>query len=627
MEREETRLDLGGVSVSPAEVTPGEEGTWRMVFKAGRGGLRKCAVVRFELERGFVRYNRGSTRRLVPQIDDPSREGFCKLECSRAGAKFSLDIGPTFPELINLHGFKEATALIEREASVRRRASYNRGVHLFARLEEGELKEGDELVLVLGEPGPEGAGRAIYHPGHSQDIVEFGVSVDPDGKGSAPYSGFFRAGEPARVPLRHREVSRVLAVAPSLVEAGESFTVKAVKIDRDGRPLGRLEEAAEIGPVKPGEHVAPEVKLAGIRAGANPVACTVDRDRPPYKLFWGDLHIHCAYGDGPRDLTPERTYELARQTYGLDFACLTPHDSELVYMIGPDEWEEMKRAAAEAYEPGSFVTLLGYEYTERAVDGDRNVYFPTLEGPLLRHVDEGSRTPVSLWEKLRELGAMTVPHHSVTEWIGSTLTFHDPQVERLIEIFSCHGSSEGPGARRRTRAAGRPLFRADFRRRSVSAALLRGYRLGIIASGDTHDARLGEHGKCAVWARELTREAVWEALWKRRCYGTTRGRIVLWFELGGEPMGSETVRREGERLDFRLRLVGSNSFEEVTVLKNERPLETWRDVGDELEVELEDIFTIRPGAAAANVYRVRAVQADGEIAWSSPIWVGAAQSA
>ena len=71
--------------------------------------------------------------------------------------------------------------------------------------------------------------------------------------------------------------------------------------------------------------------------------------------------------------------------------------------------------------------------------------------------------------------------------------------------------------------------------RSVRAALDQGHRLGIIASPD-HRGGLGLAG---VWARALTREAIFEALRARRTFGTTGARLDLWMTVNGAPQGSE----------------------------------------------------------------------------------------
>ena len=49
-----------------------------------------------------------------------------------------------------------------------------------------------------------------------------------------------------------------------------------------------------------------------------------------------------------------------------------------------------------------------------------------------------------------------------------------------------------------------------------------------------------------VWRPELTREALWQALWDRRCYATTNVRVVLRFWVCGAFMG-QTVSCDGER--------------------------------------------------------------------------------
>ncbi|MGA1198611.1 MAG: DUF3604 domain-containing protein, partial [Candidatus Latescibacterota bacterium] len=46
-------------------------------------------------------------------------------------------------------------------------------------------------------------------------------------------------------------------------------------------------------------------------------------------------------------------------------------------------------------------------------------------------------------------------------------------------------------------------------------------------------------GYACLYAKELTREGIWEALKARRCYGTNGRRILVDFHVNGQPMGSE----------------------------------------------------------------------------------------
>jgi len=76
--------------------------------------------------------------------------------------------------------------------------------------------------------------------------------------------------------------------------------------------------------------------------------------------------------------------------------------------------------------------------------------------------------------------------------------------------------------------------------------------VGFIASSDDHSGRPGAShpsgsdvhfgmrgGLLAAYAESLTREALWEAFWARRCYGTTGERIILRVHADGHPMGAE----------------------------------------------------------------------------------------
>jgi hypothetical protein len=95
-------------------------------------------------------------------------------------------------------------------------------------------------------------------------------------------------------------------------------------------------------------------------------------------------------------------------------------------------------------------------------------------------------------------------------------------------------------------------------------ALRQGLRVGFICATDDHSGRpgtspptaqpdFGHHGGlAAVYARTNTREAIWEALRARRCYGTTGPRILLWTEiLRGTTVVHRRVLRPAPTRDAR----------------------------------------------------------------------------
>jgi hypothetical protein len=170
----------------------------------------------------------------------------------------------------------------------------------------------------------------------------------------------------------------------------------------------------------------------------------------------------------------------------------------------------------------------------------------------------------------------------------------------------------------------------------VRAALGRGCRFGLIASSDGHDGHPGNaqsplfkhhhlfhhggSGWVAAICPELTRAAVFDALYRRSCYGTTGVPILLWFEVNGHPMGSELdAAAAGSRPRLTLQCQGTNGIDHIRVVRNGQVVHTVSGYGEPtLAFEWEDET---PRRDLADCYYVRVVQVDRESAWSSPVWL------
>jgi len=369
-----------------------------------------------------------------------------------------------------------------------------------------------------------------------------------------------------------------------------------------------------------------------------------DNGRPQsgdFNIYFGDIHTHsgqmmdecnnkgCGWG------SREENYHYARGPGGLDFYALTDHEWQ--NEMDPDRYFEL----ADTYnESGRFVCLPAFEHTN-LLYGHRNVYFRESGGTVVSANRAGGTPtldpaqvpdPTELWNRLEETGRtfMTVPHHTSAASHPLNLDFHNPEYDRLFEVYSVWGSSEYYGDF--PRGFSDRWWTGDLR-----DALLRGERYGIIASSDGHDGHPGNaqsatmkhhhtfhycgSGRAAVLAEELTREAVFDALHARRCYATTGPPIVLDVTLDGAVMGQEVAAmRAGKRPALRVRCAGTNGIDHVRIVRNSRVVHTaWCHGEFGAEVEWED-EAYEPGEAAS--YYVRVVQQDRESAWSSPIWVG-----
>lgn len=122
-----------------------------------------------------------------------------------------------------------------------------------------------------------------------------------------------------------------------------------------------------------------------------------------------------------------------------------------------------------------------------------------------------------------------------------------------------------------------------------------------------------------MYAQELTREAIFEALYERRAYGTTHARILLDFRLNGLMMGSETKVELGNQLLITAEIVGTEKIKEVAIVKNNVDIQTIPGEKEGAEIKLEYRELKSPNRT--DYYYLRVIQEDGERAWSSPIWV------
>ncbi|MFC1736275.1 DUF3604 domain-containing protein, partial [Candidatus Hydrogenedentota bacterium] len=304
---------------------------------------------------------------------------------------------------------------------------------------------------------------------------------------------------------------------------------------------------------------------------SNPIECTIEEQG--LKLYWGDLHVH---SDKSRDArqgasavgTYSDLYRNGRDFHALDFQANTDHNNDDNY--GPEDWPEMKRTTNSYNEPGRFATIQACENS--GATGDKNVYFRGSDSPYIE--SDNVNDPIALFSKIKDLECITVPHHigqamRPTDWRPE---FFDKRTEKLIEIYSDHGLAEyyGNFPHHSYWKPGKdpdvPWHQPTLKGRNYRDALAMGYRCGIIAASDDHKGAPGSYGLAGVWAEELTREAVYDALRARRCYGTNNPRIILKVHVNGHPMGSEITGSDPPTVSVDVATPAR--IEQVEIIKN-----------------------------------------------------------
>lgn len=348
---------------------------------------------------------------------------------------------------------------------------------------------------------------------------------------------------------------------------------------------------------------------------SNPTACQTEPNE--YQLLWADLHGHTWCTDGTH--SPEEYYRYGRTVAFLDVCALTEHDT-----ISQAVWQELVVIAERFNEPHRYTTFLGYEWTGDLVQS-LNVLFKTGTGNYYPAGAAGSQHWAEFVALLARDGDALLMRHDLPG-LGRRWPVVDPtgELERLVQIYSFMLSSEAPDL---------PYTRGVIDEgSSVQAALADGLRFGFLGSSDTHASMPGRrhsltkgtpgygsrpYGLTGIYAHENTRDAVFAALYHRRCYAAT-DRILLDFRINDHWMG-EAIQVDGPR-SITARVVGTAPFAQIAILKNNRVLYQTGAGETEAQLAITDQTDLAPG----DFYYLRVVQSNGDLAWSSPIWVDAA---
>jgi len=502
------------------------------------------------------------------------------------------------------------------------------------------LAAADTLTIVYGDT------QGGQHPtarGRSDRYAERGerffFKVDGDG------DGFFVPLEnQAMFRVEAKEAGRLLAYAPAQATTGEPFEITIATVDQtynrvesfvgtvNIEPVGDGVAVAKTARFDPGDRGAIRVRVTCSQDGVarlkvadpkgrlreavtNPTVVAAAKHRR-YTLYWGDLQIHSNLSDGTG--SAEDIYDYARDVAGLDLAALTDHDHWGYRPLDtdPKTWQHILKVTADYHRPGSFVTFPAYEWTNWTY-GHRHVLFRhEHEATIFSWQSPQSDHPEKLWKLLGDRDCMTISHHTGGGPMPTFWKYMNPKFETVVEVASVHGVSEVMG---HPRCICSPVASG-----MVQSALARGYRLGMIGSGDAHDGHpgLGSPGRRAglagIYAKELTRDAIFEALRARRVYATTGCRAILRFHMGLAKMGSVAhLDDPNDERTFSLIVLGDAPIRSVTIVKNNEPKVTVPGTGAFATLEWTDTD---PGSGG-DYYYARIEQEDGEWIWSSPIWI------
>jgi len=392
-------------------------------------------------------------------------------------------------------------------------------------------------------------------------------------------------------------------------------TIYAVTVDTKrfhGAPA--IEWAPWVEPVTPFE-----AATLRVQRGEDTATPSIEYHGQTLRLFYGDLHEHSDISVCNRvgDQSLDESYQHMRDLARYDFVCVTDHG----YNMNRYLWHYSAKLARVNDDPGKYLTFLGQEWTSTFEEyssahpygfyGHRNLILADLYFPKWWNA-RNRQTPRQVWDDLQHMHAnfIHIPHQLAdTGNVPTDWSFHDETRQPVAEIFQTRGSYEYLGApRQAARAVTSPGY-------FLQDAWALGIVIGVIASPD-HG---GGYGKACVYAPELTREAILDALRARHCFGTTAAKIQLDVRVNGHLMGEKIPEPATGPVTVTIRVRCPQPIDRVEVCRSNQFIHRVQPAGKSAEITFVD----RKPLPGTSYYYVRVIQTDQEIAWSSPVWFDA----
>jgi hypothetical protein len=315
-------------------------------------------------------------------------------------------------------------------------------------------------------------------------------------------------------------------------------------------------------------------------------------------------------------------YRYALDAAGFDYIAPTDHQT------GYDQeftWWQNQKLVDLFQVAGAFTPLYGSERSLKFPTGHRNTIFAHRGvRPLPIPADEasGKTGAAKLYQYLKKNNGISMPHSSATDQ-GTDWRDNDPEVEPLIEIYQGYRNSyEYEGAPKAASALNPHAQKSGWQPQGFWwNALAKGYKLGVQASSDHWSTHISY---ACLLTDNFTREGLVDAIRKRHAYGAT-DNIILDFRaraggavyIMGDSFPSDTAPQ------LSVRAIGTGAIKQIDVVKNQKFVYTTRPGTKEASFD----YTDKDFGGGENYFYVRVMQEDGQLAWSSPIWVKAAVKA
>ena len=347
------------------------------------------------------------------------------------------------------------------------------------------------------------------------------------------------------------------------------------------------------------------------------------------KLFWADMHCHNNLSSDAEG-EPDELNHYARDKAALDIVVFTNND---FYIVPLTQYEyELGNFFANAFtEEKKFLSLPGYEWTSRipgvktakAADpgnwthpyknrsfpNHRSVVYPPAGGPVIRFV-EVKNDIARLNYEVQKTGGITLTQHPAFKPSG-----HEVEVGMELTSGWSNYIQSVP-----------KLFHG---------ILNRGGTMAFVACGDSHRRAPGLSGALTgIYAEELTAEAIFDALKKRRCFATNGSQFFVDTRANDALMG-EVIESKEAAVNLSLETVGTRPIVSATLIHNGKEIKTFKGAGTKAFKVTHDVSNLPDGrhwfywrivqSKDAPVLPGNLMAAHGHLAWSTPHYVNVNQ--
>lgn len=526
------------------------------------------------------------------------------------------------------------------------------------------LEAGGNFTVVIGSP--KGGPNFVRKLGtraqtHSQRRRAFHLQIDPTGKGHFPEPEVFN------IDIRGTTLQNIRVLAPSFVTRNKRFDVIVRFEDEYGNltslaPDDTLIELShehlrenlnwklfvpETGFItlpnlyfnEPGIYT---IQLRNSKTKeifrSSPIKCFAENSR---HLYWGQLHGESERIDSTENI--ESCLRHFRDDRSINFFASSPFENQ--EETPNDVWKLIAQNMVEFDEADRFTTFMGFQWVGApGEEGARQIIYSKENKTLLRKKDPKYASLKKLYKNFSPKEIISIPTFTMGKGFDFNFDQFDPEYERVVEIYNSWGCSETTakeGNLAPIQSSSKKGVQA-VAEGSIVRALLRNKRFGFVAGGlDDRGIYAGFYeggqeqyppGLTAIIAGEHSRATLADALYNRSCYATTGERIIMGLYLAGQPMGKElsTAEKPGLMVNRHLSgyVAGTGDLKAVEIVRNGKVIKTFEADGYSLEFTYDDMTPIEKVVADAKdkkppfiFYYIRAIQEDGHMAWSSPIWV------